>query len=101
MDIPRDSRSQWTYVSQFGSRKFYDIHQAQKGDLLFFMSYRGWRPENYAGINKNSQTITHVGMYLGNGKMLHTASAASGGVRIDYVFGKQLEWRFLRGGSVL
>lgn len=101
MDIPRDSRSQAKYVQSFGTRKITDIHQAQRGDLLFFMNYRGWQKANYNGINRSTQTISHVGIYLGNGKMMHTASRASGGVRIDSVFDKHYEWRFIRGGSVL
>lgn len=101
MDIPKDSRTQWKYVSQFGARKFTDIRQAQRGDLLFFMSYKGTKADSYNGIDKSQQAITHVGIYLGNGKMMHTASQATGGVRIDYIFGKHYEWRFLSGGSVL
>jgi cell wall-associated NlpC family hydrolase len=101
MDLPKDSRSQARYVQTYGKRKYWNLGQAQRGDLLFFMSYRGFRPENYRGINKASQRITHCGIYLGNGRMLHTASNATGGVRIDNIWGKHLQWRFISGGSVL
>jgi cell wall-associated NlpC family hydrolase len=39
-------------------------------------------------------------MYMGNGKMIHTYSQASGGVRIDKLEGAWKN-RFLFGGSVL
>lgn len=101
MDLPKDSRAQGRYVDQFSGHKFTDIYQAKKGDLLFFMSYRGYKESDYKGINVAAQTITHVGIYMGNGKMLHTASQATGGVRIDNIFGKHYQYRFIKGGSVL
>ncbi|XEC93752.1 NlpC/P60 family protein [Paenibacillus tarimensis] len=101
MDLPKDSRSQARYIETFGNRSYTDLSEAKRGDLLFFMDYKGWKPENYRGINPANERISHVGIYLGNGNMLHTASQASGGVRIDYILGKPLEWRFVKGGSVL
>lgn len=68
---------------------------------MFFMSYKGSRASSYARINKFNQRITHVGIYLGNGKMLHTFSKASGGVRIDSISGKHWEHRFIFGGSAI
>ncbi|MNJ57643.1 hypothetical protein D3C77_532410 [compost metagenome] len=64
------------------------------------MSYKGSSAAAYKGINKNSQRITHVAMYIGDGKLLHTYSVKSGGVRIDQ-FDGSWEHRFLFGGSVL
>ncbi|WP_261306161.1 C40 family peptidase [Paenibacillus andongensis] len=101
MDIPKDSRSQATYVQTFSNRTYTSIDQAQRGDLLFFVSYTGTNPDNYIGVDKSIGSITHVGMYLGNGKIIHTASAATGGVRIDEVANNHLTYRFVLGGSVL
>jgi len=45
---------------------FNDIAQARPGDLVFFHNtYGSWDPG----------TITHVGIYLGDGKMLHAGSS--------------------------
>ncbi|AEI40055.1 C40 family peptidase [Paenibacillus mucilaginosus] len=101
MNLPQDSRSQAQYVRSFSSRVYTDIHQAQRGDLLFFIGYRGGQPDAYRGASKAMGNISHCGLYLGNGKMIHTASARTGGVRIDNVFDNHLEYRFVMGGSVL
>ncbi|WP_426452214.1 C40 family peptidase [Paenibacillus sp. S-38] len=101
MDLPPDSRSQAQYVRNFSSRVYTDIHQAQRGDLLFFIGYRGGQPDAYRGASKAMGNISHCGLYLGNGKMIHTASVRTGGVRIDNVFDNHLEYRFVIGGSVL
>ncbi|WP_134702255.1 C40 family peptidase [Ammoniphilus sp. YIM 78166] len=101
MDLPKDSRSQARYVDQFSSRRIWNIHHARRGDLLFFMPYKGPTRDSYKGVNKANETITHVGVYLGDGRMLHTASQRTGGVRIDNVFNNHYEFRFMRGGSVL
>jgi peptidoglycan DL-endopeptidase CwlO len=101
MDLPTTSRSQWEYVKKFSKRKYTDISQARRGDLLFFMQYKGWQPHDYKGINVKSQPVAHCGIYLGNGQMLHTASAKTGGVRVDKVKGNHLEYRFIGGGRVV
>jgi peptidoglycan DL-endopeptidase CwlO len=101
MDLPKDSRSQRKYVQQFSKRKYRDLSQAKKGDLLFFMDYKGWQPGSYKGIDVYNQRTSHVGIYMGNGKMLHTASKSTGGVRIDTLAGKHYQYRFQEGGSVL
>lgn len=99
MDIKAlDSRSQWEYVNQHGSRKYYNLAQAQKGDLLFFMAYKGYTAKDYAGIDKSKQIINHVGIYMGNGQMIHAASAPTG-VRIQNINNTHLQYRFLRGGQ--
>ncbi|WP_328285281.1 NlpC/P60 family protein [Paenibacillus alkaliterrae] len=59
------------------------------------------KSSSYQGINKNTARITHNGIYLGNGKVLHTYSVKSGGVRIDKIDGTHWEKRFLFGGSVI
>ncbi|MCI3922382.1 C40 family peptidase [Paenibacillus sp. TRM 82003] len=99
MDLPLDSRSQAEYVRRYSGRAFTNIREARPGDLLFFTAYNGISPENYP--SSRDRTITHTGVYIGGDKMIHTASAKTGGVRIDPVFGNHLEYRFVLGGSVL
>jgi cell wall-associated NlpC family hydrolase len=96
--LPGDSRSQSSYVLAVGKTSS-DWRQLKKGDLLFFMSYKGYGASSYAAIDKSTEPVTHVGIYLGDGKILHTYSQASGGVRIDSIAGSQWEYRFLHGGS--
>lgn len=99
MDLPLDSRSQAEYVRRYSARSYTNIREARPGDLLFFTAYNGIAPENYPA--SRDLTISHTGVYIGGGKMIHTASAKTGGVRIDPVVGNHLEYRFVVGGSVL
>lgn len=96
--LPGDSRNQANFVKSIGKTNS-DWQRLKKGDLLFFMAYKGYSLASYAGVNKSTETVTHVGIYLGDGKILHTYSQASGGVRIDTINGSQWELRFLFGGS--
>jgi peptidoglycan DL-endopeptidase CwlO len=98
--IPGDSRSQADYVKEIGKTTS-NMNELKRGDLMFFMSYKGYSASDYAGINKSAQRITHVGIYLGNGKVLHTYSKDSGGVRVDDISGRHWEYRFIFGGSAL
>lgn len=98
--LPADSRQQGTYVKNKGNAVT-SISQLKRGDLMFFMSYKGSSKSSYSGINKSSQRITHVAIYLGDGKVLHTYSNASGGVRTNDIMGTSWEHRFLYGGSAL
>jgi hypothetical protein len=98
LKIPYDSRTQADYVRKVG-RTNSDWRNLQPGDIMFFMSYRGSKAGSYSGMNKSAQRITHDGIYLGNGKMLHTYSKESGGVRVDNIAGKHWEYRFIFGGS--
>ncbi|MFC4103183.1 C40 family peptidase [Paenibacillus xanthanilyticus] len=100
LTLPADSRGQGEYVQSKGAVKT-DWRSLKRGDLMVFMSYKGTSASNYAGVNKATATITHVGIYLGDGKVLHTYSTASGGVRTSDIAGKHWEYRFLYGGSVL
>ncbi|SDX65280.1 SH3 domain-containing C40 family peptidase [Paenibacillus sp. CF384] len=100
LTLPADSRKQGDYVKAKGATKS-DWRSLKRGDLMFFMEYKGSKASNYAGINKATETITHVGIYLGNGQILHTYSTESGGVRTNDISGGQWENRFLFGGSVL
>lgn len=98
LTLPGDSRSQGSYVKSVGKTSS-DWRQLQRGDLMFFMSYQGRSAEDYEGIDKETERITHVGIYLGDGKILHTYSVASGGVRVDSIAGTHWELRFLFGGA--
>lgn len=98
--LPADSRKQGAYVKSKGNTTT-DINKLKRGDLMFFMSYKGSSASSYKGINKSNQTITHVGIYLGDGQILHTYSKESGGVRTSSVKGNHWEYRFMFGGSAL
>ncbi|MFD2382102.1 C40 family peptidase [Paenibacillus xanthanilyticus] len=98
--LPADSRSQATYVKNKGGTTT-NWSSLKPGDLMFFMSYKGTSKSAYAGINKSAQRITHVGIYLGGGKVLHTYSKQSGGVTISKVAGTHWEHRFVFGGSAI
>lgn len=98
LKLPGDSRSQGAMVKELGKTST-DWHNLKRGDLMFFMSYEGSRASDYAGIDKSTATINHVGIYLGDGTMLNTRSVVSGGVRIDKIEGTYWEYRFLYGGS--
>jgi Cell wall-associated hydrolases (invasion-associated proteins) len=97
--LPGDSRSQGAYVKEVGKTSS-DWRSLSRGDLMFFMSYQGSKASDYAGVDKNGARITHVGIYLGDGQVLHTYSEKSGGVRIDSIAGTHWEYRFLFGGFV-
>ncbi|MCF2937774.1 SH3 domain-containing protein [Paenibacillus alkaliterrae] len=100
LKLPADSRQQGQYVKDKGDVKT-DWRQLERGDLIFFMSYKGTKASSYSGVNKSTATITHDGIYLGDGKILHTYSKESGGVTISSIEGTHWEYRFLYGGSAL
>ncbi|WP_232436311.1 C40 family peptidase [Paenibacillus rubinfantis] len=99
LTLPSDSRKQGDYIKDNGTA-VYNIDSLKRGDLVFFMSYKGSSAKSYEGIDKQSQRITHVAIYLGNGQLLHTYSKESGGVILDKFDGAWVH-RFLYGGSVL
>ncbi|MBO7745840.1 SH3 domain-containing protein [Paenibacillus sp. MWE-103] len=98
--LPVDSRKQGDYVRGLG-HVVTDWHQLKRGDIMFFMAYKGTKASAYAGVDKSDETITHCGIYLGNGQILHTYSIESGGVRTSVISGTHWEYRFLFGGSVV
>jgi len=98
--LPMDSRQQGAYVRKLGTEQ-YDWHKLNRGDLMFFMTYKGAGADAYKGVDRGTERITHVGIYLGDGKILHTYSNASGGVHVGTFAGTSWELRFLFGGSVL
>jgi cell wall-associated NlpC family hydrolase len=91
------ARSQANYVKAHGHYT-YDINKLKKGDLVFFMSYKGWKKSDYAGIDPTKHGITHVAIYMGDNKLLHTYSKEAGGVTITDFKGKHWEYRFIMGG---
>lgn len=101
VDLPWDSRSQAAYVKAFSKRTYTNYKKARRGDLLFFTRFLGSRPSDYKGLKASEKPITHMGIYLGNGKIIHSASKETGGVRIDKIRWKHLEYRFIFGGGVL
>ncbi|MFD0589847.1 SH3 domain-containing protein [Paenibacillus sp. GCM10027627] len=98
--LPADSRQQGDYVKKKGNVTT-DISKLKRGDLMFFMSYNGTSSSAYSSANKANAKITHVGIYLGDGQILHTYSKESGGVRTNSIAGTHWEKRFLFGGSAL
>ncbi|MFD1956487.1 SH3 domain-containing protein [Paenibacillus thailandensis] len=98
--LPADSSSQGAYVKSKGNAVT-DWTKLKRGDLMFFTDYKGTTASAYAGINKSTARISHDGIYLGDGKILHTYSVASGGVKISSIKGTHWEYRFLFGGSAL
>lgn len=97
--LPADSRGQGDWIKNQG-RAVYNISSLKRGDLVFFMSYKGSSASAYEGIDKANERITHVAIYLGNGQLLHTYSAQSGGVKISTLEGSWVN-RFLFGGSAI
>lgn len=96
--LPSNSRTQADYVKKIGKTST-NWRNLKPGDIMFFMSYKGTSRGSYNGINKSSQRITHNAIYLGNGRMLHTYSNDSGGVRIDNIGNNHWEYRFVFGGT--
>lgn len=100
--LPSDSRKQGAYVKENNPNTVQtDWSKLKRGDLMFFMSYEGSNETSYKNVNKETERITHVGIYLGNGKILHTYSKESGGVTTSTIGDNQWEYRFLYGGSAV
>lgn len=96
--FPSGASGQADYVKRLGP-VVTDWKNLKRGDLMFFMSYKGSKASSYSGINKTTEPVTHVGIYLGNGQLLHTYSIESGGVKLDTIGANTWEYRFLFGGS--
>ncbi|MBP2002451.1 cell wall-associated NlpC family hydrolase [Paenibacillus shirakamiensis] len=97
--LPVDSRQQGAWVKDH-SKVITKISDLRPGDLVFFMNYKGSSDHDYQGINPSKERITHVAIYIGNGQIMHTYSAISGGVRKDSLSGNWSR-RFLYGGSII
>lgn len=68
--LPHTATGQWQ--SGLGTR-VYSISELQPGDLVFFND-----PSRNAG-----KACSHVGIYVGNGKHIHSSSSRSGGVIVS------------------
>lgn len=102
LTLPANSRKQAEFVRKLHNDQVTtDWRKLERGDLMFFMAYKGYKASAYEGIDRMTETVTHVGLYLGDGKLLHTYSVNSGGVRIDDIEGSQWELRYLYGGSAV
>ncbi|WP_312117088.1 C40 family peptidase [Brevibacillus reuszeri] len=91
------ARSQANYVKKNGSYTT-DINKLKKGDLVFFMAYKGYKESDYKGIDVSKQNITHVAIYMGDNKLLNTFSKESGGVKITDFKDTHWGYRFIMGG---
>lgn len=69
--LPMGSHFQYQYAQQTG-QLFSNTGQLQPGDLLF------WDTGNYAGAGADLNNAGHVGIYIGNGQMLHAANPSAG-----------------------
>jgi len=74
IELPRDSRSQAKYGYKVS------LSELQPGDLLFFKTYK--------------QDVSHVGIYIGDGKMIH-AARRGGRVKISSIYDPYYRQRFL------
>lgn len=96
--LPASSSAQGSYVKSKGSAVT-DITELSRGDLAFFMSYRGTSEAAYRFSHKSNRAVTHVALYLGNGTILHAHNHP--GVSVSPLFGNHWEYRFLFGGPAL
>jgi len=74
LQLPRDSHS----ISQVGQQL--DPAELQPGDLVFF--------------NTLDRPFSHVGIYLGDNRFVHSASSRSGGVMLSNLSDKYWSRRF-------
>ena len=63
LTLPSDSRKQADYVKENGQTSS-NWRKLERGDLMFFMSYKGSKHDDYRGIDLKQQRISHVGIYL-------------------------------------
>lgn len=85
-DFPRVSRNQAKYGFTV-SRK-----NLKKGDLLYFY---------VPGRFNSNKTIGHVGIYIGNGNMIHSSPAPKNGVQITSINKKYWKETFITAKRVL
>lgn len=69
--LPMGSHYQYQYAQQTG-QLFTDLNQLQPGDLVFIDT--GWQGGSGAELNRAG----HVGIYIGNGQMIHAANESVG-----------------------
>lgn len=84
LNLPRTAREQWHSTKGTLVSNDYDPAKMQPGDLIFFKNTTGKTPSGEA---------SHVGIYLGNGKMYHSGGSTNGVGIVDvskYLRGKWL-----------
>jgi cell wall-associated NlpC family hydrolase len=74
IELPRDSRAQAKYGYKVS------LSELKPGDLLFFKTYK--------------QDVSHVGIYIGDGKMVHAATRG-GQVMVSSIYDPYYRQRFL------
>lgn len=75
--LPMGSHYQYQYAQQTG-QLFNNTAQLQPGDLVF------WDTGNYEGGGAELNNAGHVGIYIGDGKMLHAANPDAGTIVSDF-----------------
>lgn len=75
-EVPMGSHYQYQWAQNTG-RLTMDVNSLQPGDLLFFDT------GNYAGAGADLNNAGHVGVYIGNGQMLHASNPTDGTVVSD------------------
>lgn len=86
VELPRASRKQAT-VGKAVSRT-----NLRKGDLLFF---------NLPGRYKSNNIVGHVGIYIGNGKMIHSSNKPKDGVQVTSINKTFWKDNYLRARRVI
>jgi cell wall-associated NlpC family hydrolase len=74
--LPMGSHYQYDYAQRTG-KLFTDLSQLQPGDLIFINT--GWQ----GGAGGEMNAAGHVGIYAGNGKMVHAANPSVGTIISD------------------
>ncbi len=77
--LPRTAREQWG--------KGFPVTDLQEGDLVFFATY--------------ARYPSHVGIYIGGDRFIHSSSYRSGGVRIDSLGSPYYHQRYLGARRVV
>jgi len=72
-------------LDQAKQSTFLDVNNMKKGNLIFF--------------SMNNNTVSHVGIFLGNGKFIHSPGRGKY-VRIDSLTNKYWEQSFVAGGKI-
>ncbi|WP_176444965.1 SH3 domain-containing C40 family peptidase [Paenibacillus herberti] len=100
LTLHADSRGQGLHVKNKGGYSM-DWSSLNRGDLLFFTT-SAISKDMTAEERLDTSLISHVGIYLGDNKILQTYSKESGGVQVTEI-PQNSTWkdRFMFGGSAL
>ncbi|QJC51113.1 SH3 domain-containing protein [Paenibacillus albicereus] len=98
--LAADSRGQGQHVKNKGAYT-QEWNELKRGDLMFFTT-TAISKEMSAEESLDASLISHVGIYLGDNKILQTYSKESGGVQVtDIPQNSTWKTRFMFGGSAL